>query len=124
MEDGIQQYHFPKTSSSLLSHLSGLITFQLLPWFPSPPTIFSFPVLFLLCKVIWNFSIVEAQPALFYLLKAQVLLVAVVTLPTDSKNHTLEGEKEIKEQVSPFLHKKSIQENISSFSVLKCNFWI
>ena len=126
MEDGIQQYHFPKTSSSLTSHLSGLITLQLLLWFPQPPPhlFFSFLVLFLLFKVIWNFSTLEKQPALFYLLKAEVLLVAVVTLPTNSKNHALSGEKEIKEQVYCFLHKKPIQENIISFSVLKCKFWV
>lgn len=62
MEDGIQKYHLPKTASSFISHLSGLITLQLLPWFPSPPTVFSFPVLFLVFKVIWNCNTVDKQP--------------------------------------------------------------
>lgn len=52
---------------------------SLLKWFDYfaahallPPTssIFSFPVLLSIFKVIWNFSTVEEQPALFYLLKA------------------------------------------------------
>lgn len=89
MGDGIQKCHFPKTSSSLTSHLSGLITVQLMPWFS--PHIFSFPVLFLLFEVIWSFSTVEEQAALFYLLKAHVLLVPVATLPTNSKKSHFVG---------------------------------
>lgn len=124
MQVAIQQHHFPKTSSSLTSCLSGLITLQLMPCFPPPLPSF----LFLFCSQSLRWFEILAQwrnnqPSFtFWKL---VSLVAVVIL-TNSKNHSLYDKKEIKKQVNCFLQRKSIQENICSFSLLKGNFgdWI
>lgn len=86
MEDGISNVTFLKHPHYFsLKWFDYFAAHALIPPLPLP----SFPVLFLLFEVIWDFSTVEEQPTLFCLLKAQVLLVAVVTLPTNSKDHTL-----------------------------------